>query len=107
MSGLVAIRSTVYRQSSAIVHKQVAGVDAWQKVPNHVGFVSQQSIDKIGNLPIDNHRFCLQVCTKPNWHPVLFICQFWKFFQISTKYTKFYWNLIEIDHIFLHNLATR
>ncbi len=35
------------------------------KVPYHVGFVPQQSTDKIGDLSIDNHRFCLQVCTTP------------------------------------------
>ncbi len=52
------------KQSSAIVHRQVAGVDAWQKVPDHVGFVPQQSTDKISDLSTDNRRFCLQVCTK-------------------------------------------
>ncbi len=35
------------------------------KVPDHVGFVPQQSTDKIGDLSIDNRGFCLQVCTKP------------------------------------------
>ncbi len=35
------------------------------KVPDHVGFVPQQSIDKIGDLSTDNSGFCLQVCTKP------------------------------------------
>ncbi len=35
------------------------------KVLNHVGFVPQQSTDKIGDFSIDNHRFRLQVCTKP------------------------------------------
>ncbi len=34
------------------------------KVPDHVGFVPQQSTDKIGDLSIDNRRFCLQVYTK-------------------------------------------
>ncbi len=34
------------------------------KVPDHVGFVPQQSTDKIGDLSIDIRRFCLQVCTK-------------------------------------------
>ncbi len=34
------------------------------KVPDDVGFVQQQSTDKIGSLSTDNHRFCLQVCTK-------------------------------------------
>ncbi len=60
------LRTFVYRQSSAIIHRQVAGVDAWQKDPHHVWFVPQQSTDKIGDLSIDNHGFCLQVCTKPN-----------------------------------------
>ncbi len=41
-------------------------MDAGQKVLNHVKFVPQQSTDKIGHLSIDNRRFCLQVCTKPN-----------------------------------------
>ncbi len=36
------------------------------KVSDHVGFVLQQSIDKIGDLSVDNRGFCLQVCTKPN-----------------------------------------
>ncbi len=35
------------------------------KIPDHVGFVPQQSSDKIGDFSIDNRRFCLQVCTKP------------------------------------------
>ncbi len=58
----------VYRQSSVIVHRQVVGVDAWQKDPDHVEFVPQQSIDKIGDLSIDNREFCLHVCTKSNTH---------------------------------------
>ncbi len=37
------------------------------EVPDHVGFVPQQSADKIGDLFIDNRGFCLQLCTKPNW----------------------------------------
>ncbi len=62
---LTKSRTCVHRQSSATVHRQVAGVDAWQKVSDHVGFVPQQSIDKIGDLSVDNRGFCLQVCTKP------------------------------------------
>ncbi len=58
-------QNCVYRQSFAIVHGQVAGVDAWQNVTDPVGFVPQQSTDKIDDLSVDNHRFCLQVCTKP------------------------------------------
>ncbi len=38
-----------------IVHRQVAGVDAGQKVVN-VGFVPQQSTDKIGDSSIDKTR---------------------------------------------------
>ncbi len=53
-----------------IVHRQVAGVDAGQKVLNQVKLVpqQQQSTDKIGDLSIENCGFCLQVCTKPNTH---------------------------------------
>ncbi len=29
------------------------------KVPDHVGFVSQQSTDKIGDLSIHIRRFCI------------------------------------------------
>ncbi len=58
-------QTSVCRQSSTIVHRQVAGVDVRQKVPDHVRFVPQQSIDKISNLSIDNRGFCIQVCTKP------------------------------------------
>ncbi len=35
----------------------------WQKVLDHVGFVPQQSADKIGDLSTDSRGFCLQVCT--------------------------------------------
>ncbi len=36
------------------------------KVPDNVGFIQQQSTDKIDDLSIVNRGFCLQVCTKPN-----------------------------------------
>ncbi len=35
------------------------------KVPDHVGFVPQQSTDKIDDLSINSYGFCLQACTKP------------------------------------------
>ncbi len=63
---LTKLQTCVYIHNSAIVHRQVAGADAWQKVPDHVRFVPQQSTDKIGDLSVDNRGFCLQVCTKPN-----------------------------------------
>ncbi len=46
----------------------IIGAQMWtrDKSPDHVGSVPQQSMDKIGDLYIDNHRFCLRVCTKPN-----------------------------------------
>ncbi len=34
------------------------------KVPDHVGFVPQQSTYKIGDLSIDNCGFCQQVTPK-------------------------------------------
>ncbi len=40
-------------------------MDAGQKVLNQIKLVPQQSTDKICDLCIDNHGFCLQVCTKP------------------------------------------
>ncbi len=59
-------------KSSAIVRRQVAGMDAWQKVPDHVGFVPQQSTDKIRDLCIDNRGFYLQVYIKPKPYGYLF-----------------------------------
>ncbi len=46
---LCFLKHITYRQSSAIVYRQVAGVDARQKILDHVGFVPQQSTDKIGD----------------------------------------------------------
>ncbi len=39
------------------------------KVLDYVEFVPQQSTDKIGDFFMDNRRFCLQVCTKPDAFP--------------------------------------
>ncbi len=36
----------------------------WQKVPDQVGFVPQQSTDKIGDLSMDIRRFHPSMCTK-------------------------------------------
>ncbi len=44
------LRTCVYRQSTAIVRRQVASVDAGQKVSDHVGFVALKSTDKTANL---------------------------------------------------------
>ncbi len=50
------------------------------KVPHHVGFVSQQSADKIGDLSIYHHRFCQHVCTRPKGN------SFWLFGKYGRDY---------------------
>ncbi len=47
------------RQSSTIVRRRVAGADGLTKFPDHVGFVSHLSTDKIGDLSVNNRGFCL------------------------------------------------
>ncbi len=57
------------------------------KVPDHVGFVLQQSTDKIGDSSIDNRRFCPEVCTKPKRRNLgIFSCKNWK--QVAAKISK-------------------
>ncbi len=82
------LRTCVYRQNSAIVRRQVAGVDTWQKVLDDVGFVPQQSTDKVGHFFIGNRGFCLQVCAKLNTDYFVGILAFSVFLQLIKRKTK-------------------
>ncbi len=60
------------------------------KVPDHDGFVTQQSTDKIGDLSVDNREFCLQMCTKPTiWLPVLLWVSYYQLLSFEIENLRF------------------
>ncbi len=73
--GWISVHVNFYSQSASRYFTcHVVAEQAWIevcryghmiKVPDHVGFVLQQSTDKISELYTDNRGSCLRVCPKP------------------------------------------